>query len=580
MELEFCDLSYKVKSYFNLFGQTKTILHNVNGTFKPGQFCGILGPSGAGKSTLLHALSGYRTNGVSGHININGNRKKNTDFRRRFCYITQEDQLPPFMTVKEAMIMAANLKLPRTTDFQTKMKTISEILLYLGLEEQSKTNTEHLSGGQKKRLSVALELLNNPPMFFLDEPTSGLDNVSMKYCLKLLQSLAREGRTIVCTIHQPPASLLPMFDHIYVVARGMCVYQGHPNDLVSFLSNSGYVCPESNNPADYIIELVDLDPNAASTLSKLIENGKILYRSLEDNYPKANASLSKDSAPRNFETLDSNTAITSARKSSMRKSSLFRNYEENSHISVRRKSSEAHTESFLKRDSILKTFQWIKLNQSVDGTKANYANSGWYQFLILLRRLVVHNVRNRYALVIQAVHYIICAVTLGIVYYDQADNGAFMFQHLKFTLGFVLFYSHTRLFVPIILFPPEIKIAKKEHFNGWYSLFPYFCAYMIAGLPAQLIFNMLHMSIVYYLSGLPQELWRFLLFVLISNAVAFSSEGIGIAIGATFNALNGSVLGPSLTAPYLCLAVYGADFMKQISYFMQILQLSTMAVNQ
>lgn len=119
------------------------------------------------------------------------------------------------------------------------------------MQDQCKTHTDHLSGGQKKRLSVALELLNNPPMFFLDEPTSGLDNVSMKYCLKLLQSLAREGRTIVCTIHQPPASLLPLFDHIYVLAKGMCVYQGHPDNLVSFLSGSGYICPESNNPADY-----------------------------------------------------------------------------------------------------------------------------------------------------------------------------------------------------------------------------------------------------------------------------------------------------------------------------------------
>lgn len=111
--------------------------------------------------------------------------------------------------------------------------------------------TEHLSGGQKKRLSIALELVANPPVFFLDEPTSGLDDFSAKNTVLLLRRLADEGRTVICTIHQPSASMLKVFDKVYVVAKGQCVFQGTPNAIVPYLGRNGFDCPTSYNPADY-----------------------------------------------------------------------------------------------------------------------------------------------------------------------------------------------------------------------------------------------------------------------------------------------------------------------------------------
>lgn len=149
------------------------------------------------------------------------------------------------------MSCATHLKLGFSITREEKQKLIQKILFMLGLEQKGNTPTAGLSGGQKKRLSIALEMISNPPILFLDEPTTGLDSSSCTQCISLLKRLAQDGRTIVCTIHTPSALLFEMFDRLYTITSGHCFYQGPVRELVPFLGSLGYNCPSYHNPADF-----------------------------------------------------------------------------------------------------------------------------------------------------------------------------------------------------------------------------------------------------------------------------------------------------------------------------------------
>ncbi|KAL1452209.1 hypothetical protein WDU94_006505, partial [Cyamophila willieti] len=316
-------------------------------------------------------------------------------------------------------------KLPSDTPKKDKLKLIHEIQSMLGLTECRHTRTECLSGGQRKRLSIANELINNPPVLFLDEPTSGLDNVSTKSCLRLLRNLAHQGRTIVCTIHQPSALLFSFFDNVYVLAGGKCIYQGATEQLVPFMSSVGLKCPTHYNPADYVIELTEVEENI-TILSTGTGNGKhTRFKSIQQ-------------VPGTDQIVNGKPPLVKTDSEKMMSHSLVLSYMDN-------RGSEGKG----------------CVNMSV---------SCWYQFVTLYHRMTLQILRNRLGLKIQFYHHLMCGLAVGIVFYGKSNDGTQFFNHMKFCMGVILFHVYTQCMVQVLLFPTEVKLLKKEYFNQWYGL--------------------------------------------------------------------------------------------------------------
>uniref|UniRef100_A0A8D8G448 ATP-binding cassette sub-family G member 1 n=1 Tax=Culex pipiens TaxID=7175 RepID=A0A8D8G448_CULPI len=537
-DVEFQDIEYTVNVRKSLISESRkqTILKGVSGVFRHGQLSAIMGPSGAGKSSLLNAISGYRKTGVQGTIHIN---------RKASCYITQEDHHQPLITVEEMMHMACQLKIKGKANYA---ETITDVLSNLNLNHRRNVTADRLSGGERKRLSIALEMVANPSIFFLDEPTSGLDEVTAAVCVRLFRDLAKQGRTVVCTIHQPSASIFALFDHIYVIARGQCVFQGNPKAVVPFLSHMHIECPRHYNPADFIIEICDSETHEViAAMSEAMYNGKAICAKLQ--------------LPQGATAGNSSSTAAPATEEDDQPSSL----EPVSDFVIKPLVTSMVLEQARPRVSTLVQ----KMKQITRFFHSPHAVSGFVQFWVLFRLMWTKIVRNRTVLWIQFLHHVICAMFVGLIFFNSANDGARMFDHLKFCLGICFFFCYTQVMVPILSYPREVKLVKKECFNRWYGLFPYYLALTLSRLPVQVFLNVIFSLIVYWLAGLPAELFRYALFTLVGLIVSLCAEGFGLMIGATFNVMNGSAIGPLTIAPFLGLAIYGFDFAPQIPVIMQ-----------
>ncbi len=233
------DVSFEANG-LNVYAGEMQLMHDM--TFRlPGRaLLGVVGPSGAGKSTLLNALTGFKP-ADKGFVRYAG-RDMYSDYdelRRRIGYVPQEDLLHTSLTVRTALEYGAQLRFPPDTTKAERGVRVDEVLGELGLTQHANTQVSRLSGGQRKRTSVALELLTRPTLLYLDEPTSGLDPGMDKNVMESLRKLADDGRTVVVVTHS--VAQLDLCDYVLVLAPGGYVaYFGPPRDALSFFEKKDY----------------------------------------------------------------------------------------------------------------------------------------------------------------------------------------------------------------------------------------------------------------------------------------------------------------------------------------------------
>ncbi|KAK8055050.1 ABC transporter [Apiospora rasikravindrae] len=243
---------------------TKTLLSSVDASFRPGSLTAILGGSGSGKTTLLNTVAERMFSSrlsQTGRVTFNGAEGVHS---ARHAYVMQQDVLLPTLTVRETLRYSANLRLPPPTTEEERMQIVEEVILELGLKDCADTrigNSQHrgCSGGEKRRVSIGVQLLANPSILFLDEPTTGLDATSAFQLVRTLKTLAKKGRTIITTIHQPRSEIWDLFDNLVILSRGSPVFSGPMHECVPWFAQMGFDLPPFVNPAEFIVDIAAVD---------------------------------------------------------------------------------------------------------------------------------------------------------------------------------------------------------------------------------------------------------------------------------------------------------------------------------
>jgi ATP-binding cassette subfamily G (WHITE) protein 2 len=238
-----------------------------------------MGASGAGKTTFLDILARKNKRGtVQGNFYVNGETVNDNEYKSVVGFVDQEDTMLPTLTVHETIMTSALLRLPRDMGRAAKEQRVYEVERQLGISaiKDSLIGSEEgkgrgISGGEKRRVGIACELVTSPSILFLDEPTSGLDAYNAFNVIECLVTLAKTyKRTVIFTIHQPRSNIVALFDRLLLLAKGRTVYSGEFGQCQDFFDHIGYSCPPGFNIADY---LVDLTMHVGGTPSTPIDEG-------------------------------------------------------------------------------------------------------------------------------------------------------------------------------------------------------------------------------------------------------------------------------------------------------------------
>ncbi|KYN02165.1 ATP-binding cassette sub-family G member 4, partial [Cyphomyrmex costatus] len=487
----------EIYCYFHSPKPEKTILQNVTGYFESKKVTVIIGPSGAGKTTLMKIISGKRLTDIKGTITINGIERNKGTFRKQVCYVPQQLDLLPFLTTKETLYIAARLKLNVNESKQTICSVVNDVAETLGLSNCLGTLANKLSGGEQKRLSIAIEIIAKPSILLLDEPTSGLDSAASYQLVYMLHDMSRANCTVICAIHQPSSQIISLFDDIMVLSQGRSMYCGPKSEILNTYSIAGFTCPSFYNIAEFVLEVITEQRGGD------LEN---LYKICRDESEK---------------------------------------------IRLR----NAHNKNEL--TSSIDSKQKCETNDLIVSTPTNniiQEKSIWQQQKILFVRALICIKRDTILTKVRLASHIIVALMLGTVFYDFGDDAEKVNSNIACLFFFLLFLFFVNAERTVQTFPTEAAVFLKEHLNNWYSLGAYYSVKVITDLVMQILCSSAFIFISYYMTGQPMEYDRILKTWIICLLIMMVGQTVGILAGSAFGTEFGLFLISSVNIPLLLFA--------------------------
>uniref|UniRef100_A0A7N5ZVY4 ATP-binding cassette sub-family G member 5 n=1 Tax=Anabas testudineus TaxID=64144 RepID=A0A7N5ZVY4_ANATE len=438
---------------------TRQILNDVSFHVDSGEIMGILGNSGSGKTTLLDAISGRIGNRgrLLGEVYINGRKLKREEYQDCFSYVLQSDNLLSYLTVEETLTYTAQLAL-RKHSAEAIKKKVSAVMAELSLSHVAHSVIggrvfPGISGGERRRVSIASQLLQDPRVILLDEPTTGLDSMTANQIVVLLAELARMNRIVIVTIHQPRSELFRVFSRIAIMSRGELVFCGQPEEMVQFFSQCGYECPEYCNPFDIYVDFTSVDTRSsdreAATFSRMHE-------------------------------------ITSF----YQKSNIYQK-------------ALAKTEQSLQRtDKLAIPFKSIE------------SPSGAAKLAVLLRRTVRNLSRDRMGVLMRLSQNLIYGlfVAFFVIHLDNDVTKGAIQDRIGIIYQMVGASPYTGMLNAVALFPALRAIGDQESQDGLYSKWQMFLAYIFHILPFSILSVFIFSSFLYWTVGMHPDPLRFLCF--------------------------------------------------------------------
>lgn len=456
---------------------------SIRGVAKPGRMLAIMGPSGSGKSTLLHAITGNVIG--DSKISLYGKRYINNecltgDSRIPAAFIEQEVKFFPHMTVKETLDFQVELKMGSFLKKKAERDAlVRDLMVQLGLSKSANTivgnaKVRGISGGERKRLSIACEMISSPSVIFLDEPTSGLDSYQATQVIETLRGLADQGKTIVSVIHQPSQHTFQLFDDLLLLSEGRLMYFGEVSKVRQYMTDLGYGCESEIGTAEHVLDCVSRavgsDDEAERTSIERIE-------------------------------IIASEAVKHARQ----------------------------LVSFNREDSTANKKISKKMKHIIDKTAAHPGTNIFRQFRLLLERSVQEILRGKAAIFVKIVQQ----VSLGLIYggiYSLGDDQASIMDRFGLLSLIIIGATNMAMAGTVRSFPKEKAIVTGEIASRMYRTGPYFVAKAISEIPLIGLCNVIFGAILYPLVHLQKG--KLKNFLGLTSLHSLASEGFGLLIGS------------------------------------------------
>ncbi|XP_029019043.1 broad substrate specificity ATP-binding cassette transporter ABCG2b [Betta splendens] len=504
--LTFSQLNYVIQETrcCRKIGPEKHILKNVSGIMRPGVNA-IMGATGSGKTSLLDVIAGRKNPAGlrQGRVMVNG-KVVTSKLGISSGYVVQDDVLMGTFSVRENLLFSANLRLnPSLYSNMDKQAKVNEIIKELGLEDcaNTKIGTEFLrgvSGGERKRCSIGMELVTSPSLLFLDEPTTGLDSNTANSIISQLHNLSRKGTTVIFSIHQPRYSIFKLFDQLTLMHKGEMVYSGPANYALEYFANLGYHIDQFNNPADFLMDITN-----GQVTSSVMEFEKQHYADGQ------------------------NTLATRYQQSHI-------------YQHVLQELDQMNQSNFVK-------------GQAKSG---GYATSFFYQLHVVCRRTILNMLRNPQTSYAQMSVNIVFGILSGLIYYQipltlpeaiQNRTGAFFFLIMNMVFANL---SAVEIFIN------ERAIFIHENSSGYYRTSVYFLSKIFADLlPNRLIPITAFSAIAYYMMGLNPGIKYFACFALTMVLTSLAAVSVAFLVSASVSLF--AIANLFVALPFVFMMVFG-----------------------